>query len=608
MNFLLLTSESTVISVKSLLAKYTHLEAPIFFEYASYVLLSMLLVGVVIFAVYYRKFQARVTDQTKAENALLIAEADKLEAQKSAQAKLSFLARMSHEIRTPMNGVFGMAEALSFTALDNEQTDLLDTLKGSAHNLLALLNDVLDFSKMDAGKMTLEQVPVNLSTLSNNIIGTFSHHDENKHLNFITKIDSDLNQLYLSDPTRITQILNNLISNSVKFTHEGTIKIAIDLMERKHSEESVYDTVRLSVEDSGIGIDNEKQAILFTPFVQADNDVTRKYGGTGLGLSICQEIVHALGGHIKLKSTLGRGSLFYFYLTFKQAPVAEEKVERRRRSLTVSDSTEDRFSELRVLIAEDNLINIKVLCAQLSRLNIVADVAQDGAEALMMHDKIPYDIIISDCHMPVMDGFELAKQLKSRRKEKALWVIAITADALNGSAEKCFAAGFDDYIAKPCPQKVITDKLNNAHRQVLSMQSTDYKTPPTAAIKSKKHCSQYTLFDLNALLEINDQDAILSANIAELFIHTWHQDKLSLQSAIQNKDFENVHALTHKLRGSVKYLCKDSIEKTAKELQILSQTKEVDGVKNTSKLLIKQFDLLIKEIEHWLANNPDHIF
>jgi two-component system sensor histidine kinase EvgS len=615
MNFTSFTSfsiEANVLYVKSLIAEYINLDSPAIYEQASYILFAMLLVFLVIFWVYYQKTQVRKTDQTRVEDALALAEADKLEAQKSAQAKLSFLARMSHEIRTPMNGVFGMAEALSFTELDKEQTDLLDTLKGSAHNLLALLNDVLDFSKMDAGKMTLEQVPVHLSTLSNNIVSTFSHHDGNKHLNFITKIDKDLNDSYLTDPTRITQILNNLISNAVKFTHDGHIKIAIDLMERNHSEDNAYDTIRLSVEDTGIGIPKEKQALLFTPFVQADNDVTRKYGGTGLGLSICQEIVHAMGGDIKLKSTLGKGSLFYFYLTVKHAEpvVVEEEAtnDRRKRPRTVQDSTEHRFDGLRVLIAEDNLINIKVICAQLSRLNIIADVAHDGAEALMMHDKIPYDIIISDCHMPVMDGFELAKQLKSRQHTKPLWVIAITADALNGSSDKCLAAGFDDYMAKPCPQIVITDRLNNAYREIMTMQKYEGKAPPTAEIQSMNHLEQYSLFDLNALLEINDQDAILSANIAELFIHTWKQDKVSLQSTVDDKNFDAIHALTHKLRGSVKYLCQVNIEKTAKKLQLLAQNQELQGVQQTSILLVEQFDALVKEIEHWLANNPGHTF
>jgi len=553
----------------------------------------LLLLCLLLFWLYYRKSLRRKAEQDKIERALKIAEAEKLAAEKSAQAKISFLARMSHEIRTPMNGVFGMAEALSFTNLDHNQQALLTTLKESASNLLALLNDVLDFSKMDAGKLTLELVPVNFHQISQSIISSFSHPEKDKSLNFNLRIDNNITHSYFTDPTRLTQVFNNLVSNAVKFTQQGNITLAIALIERKAVDAITYDTLKLSVADTGIGIAKDKQALLFTPFIQADSEVTRKYGGTGLGLSICQEIVHAMGGTINLESTEHIGSTFHFTLTFKQAGLEKERVERRKSTRQVNYTTDNRFGLLRVLVAEDNLVNIMVLNAQLERLNIKADVANDGAQALVMHNKEPYDIIISDCHMPILDGFELAKKLSKSKDKKPLWLIAITADALSGSAEKCLAAGFDDYIAKPCPQETITNKLNRAYRQLQLQKDIN---------ASSASANNYLLFDLQALLKVNHSDIILASNVAQLFADTWQKDRLALQRALKEKNFETLYALTHKVRGSVRYLCYSQLDGMAQQVENHALVKNESEVSNFAQPFIAQLEQLADEINHWLAN------
>lgn len=555
----------------------------------------LLLLCLLLFWLYYRKSLRRKTEQEKIERALKIAEAEKLAAEKSAQAKISFLARMSHEIRTPMNGVFGMAEALSFTSLDNNQQELLTTLKGSASNLLALLNDVLDFSKMDAGKLTLELVPVNFHQLSQNIINSFSHPEKGKSLLFNVRIDKNLTHSYFTDPTRLTQVFNNLVSNAVKFTQQGNITLAIALVDRKIVENITYDTLRLSVADTGIGIAKDNQALLFTPFIQADSEITRKYGGTGLGLSICQEIVHAMGGTINLESTQHIGSTFDFTLTFKQAGLEKERVDRRKSTRAVNCTTDDRFKLLRVLVAEDNLVNIMVLNAQLGRLNIKADVANDGAQALALHNKMPYDIIISDCHMPILDGFELAKKLSNNKNKNPLWLIAITADALSGSAEKCLAAGFDDYIAKPCPQETITNKLNRAYRQLQLQKDVNLLSP---------NANNYLLFDLPALLKVNHSDIILASNIAQIFADTWQRDRLALQIALESNNFEALYALTHKIRGSVRYLCYSQLDSMAQQVENYALTKNESEVNNFTQPFIGQLEQLADEINHWLTHLP----
>lgn len=433
---------------------------------ASYMVGVICFIVIIILAIYYRKIQNKEQLRQEIEDELKIAEKARQLAENSAQEKLTFLARMSHEIRTPMNGVLGMAEALTYTELNTHQQELLGTLKSSAGNLLTLLNDVLDFSKMDAGKLTLESVPVNLHQLSRNITNSFKQLIPDE-LELTYNVADNITHNYLTDPTRISQVLNNLLSNAIKFTEKGEVTLNIDLIESNTVDKDIIDTIRISIKDTGIGIPLNHQSCLFTPFKQADDAITRKYGGTGLGLSICQEIATAMGSHIQLESTENVGSHFYFTLSLVQSGVESDTEDRRKNKRVINPPNDNRFKDLRVLVAEDNIVNLKVLTAQLGRLNILPDIAQDGDQALKMHNSLAYDIIISDCHMPILDGFELASIISKQESINPVWIIAITADALDDAAEKCISAGFNDYMSKPCPQEMITNKLNNAYRQLV---------------------------------------------------------------------------------------------------------------------------------------------
>ncbi len=435
------------------------------YKQALYVIATICIFVILVMFIYYRKIQAKEALRKAIEKELKVAEEARQHAEESAQEKLTFLARMSHEIRTPMNGVLGMAEALTYTELNNHQQELLGTLKSSAGNLLALLNDVLDFSKMDAGKLTLESVPVNLHQLSRNITNSFKQLTPHE-LNLSYHVADSITHNYLTDPTRMSQVLNNLLSNAIKFTEKGEVTLTIDLLESNIKDEQTIDTIRVSIKDTGIGIPLKHQTSLFTPFKQADDAITRKYGGTGLGLSICQEIATAMNSQIQLESVEGGGSNFYFDLSLIQSGVESDTEDRRKNKRVINPPNDNRFKGLRVLIAEDNIVNLKVLTAQLERLNISPHIAQDGKQALDMHNELAYDIIISDCHMPNLDGFELASIISKQEHEKPIWLIAITADALDDAVEHCISAGFDDYMSKPCPQEVITNKLNNAYRQL----------------------------------------------------------------------------------------------------------------------------------------------
>ncbi len=285
----------------------------------------IIIFGAAIYFISYRQIKKREKVQQSLEIALDEAKAARQEALAQANAKTNFLARMSHEIRTPMNGVLGMSEALSFTDLKPEQAELLKSLNSSARNLMALLNDVLDFSKMDAGKLTLERIPANLHELVKAVIGNFQHRTSEKDINVIVRIDERIAPSYLCDSTRLMQVLNNLVSNAVKFTEQGEIEVSLFLIdvEPEHNCASEYcDKVRIQVRDSGIGIASDKLDDLFKPFVQADSDITRRFGGTGLGLSICKEIIEEMRGEIKASSIEGRGSLFQVTLPMCRHEVA----------------------------------------------------------------------------------------------------------------------------------------------------------------------------------------------------------------------------------------------------------------------------------------------
>ena len=515
-------------------------QVDVVYRQASYVFFAILFIALVVFWIYYRRLQLRKTAQKEVENALVIAESARNEAEQSAEAKITFLAKMSHEIRTPMNGILGMAEALKFTPLNPDQTELLDTLEGSARHLLALLNDVLDFSKMDAGKLTLESVPVNFHLLAKNVLKSFSMVNEHKNIQLLSEVDNDITHSYFTDPTRLNQVLNNLVSNAIKFTEQGSITLSIKRIEQSIHHDGVFDAIRISVIDTGIGISPKNQSQLFTPFIQADDDITRKFGGTGLGLSICQEIVTAMGGKINIHSVENNGSEFYFDLTYKQAGFEKETEDRRKSSRDETTPQDDRFKNIKVLIAEDNLVNVKVLTAQLSRLGIEADIAYDGVEALTMYQSKSYQLVISDCHMPNMDGFELAQNIKTLALEP-VWLIAVTADALSGAAEKCLLAGFDDYMAKPCPLEEITNKINHAYRAIQKkqlLQNLHHDNKP-----------QYSLFNEEAILSKHHQNREQAEVEVQAFISSWENEKQALLLAMNQLD---IAALTQRLNTILK--------------------------------------------------------
>jgi PAS domain S-box-containing protein len=378
-------------------------------------------------------------------------------AESATRAKSEFVANMSHEVRTPMNAVLGMCNLLLDTPLNSTQRDFAETIRHGAEALLNVLNDILDFSKMEARRLQLEMVDFDLRRVLEGTAALMRPRAADKGLSITIEVPADLPCAVRGDPGRVRQVVMNLLGNAVKFTERGQITLSARL-ESQSADLRVY---RVEVVDTGMGLSPEQQARLFQPFSQADTSTTRRFGGTGLGLAISKQIVELLGGQCGVRSRLGAGSTFWF--TMQLAPA--EALPEPSPTLPPAPSHEPPSpapapqppepraavvaSALRVLVAEDNAINQRVVLMQLNNLGYRAEAVGNGAEALKALEESTYDVILMDCQMPEMDGMEATRRIRQGTTQPNIPIIALTADAMHGARERCLAAGMNDYLSKP---------------------------------------------------------------------------------------------------------------------------------------------------------------
>ena len=391
-----------------------------------------------------------VTEQVEAQNNLLVA---KEAAEKANAAKSEFLANMSHELRTPMNSIMGLASLVIEDDVPAvERKEMLETVLKSSNILLNILNDILDLSKIEAGGVNLEAIPFDLKDQVVSIVNTLKPLASSKAVSITSSWNSPLLPVVLGDPTRFTRVITNLGSNAVKFTHEGEINLSFNIKEAG-ADQIIF---TCAVKDTGIGIPEDKIEYIFDKFAQADDTITRQYGGTGLGLAITQQIVELMGGEISVESEVGHGSTFTIEIPFKTVErEIHHKNQQEERNDKNGDANTDRrpIGEAVILVAEDHEMNQMMMRKLLTRLKVKDfDIMEDGQKACDMYKQKDYDLIIMDCHMPNMNGYDATKALREFEQssgKKPVTILAMTADAMAGTKDKCLEAGMDDYVSKP---------------------------------------------------------------------------------------------------------------------------------------------------------------
>ena len=527
--------------------------------------LSLLLLGTGLVLVWNRK-QAKFIDQLerakkKAELANLQLEKARQEAEQANETKSSFVANISHEIRTPMNGVLGMCELLRTTQLDGSQQEYLKLATKSAKNLLSLINDILDFSKIEAGKLELEMQPFSLSKLLDEVIGLMKIQAQEKDIALIDDRGKGLATVYEGDALRIRQIMLNLISNAIKFTNEGQVRVHVfrtDL-ETKNvdlekpgalDQSSQLHMICFEVSDTGAGVPKDKIEKLFEPFEQEDASITRKHGGTGLGLAICKNLAELMGGSAFADSELGKGSTFSFTAAIK--PDYGSVVE----------SIESEFTRTirprRILLAEDGVVNQKVAIGLLQKRGHSVDLAENGLEALAALEKNQYDVVLMDIQMPEMDGLTAVRQIRklesgSGRRQR---VIALTAHAMAGDHERFLEAGMDDHLPKPFKP----DDLYAAVEQELdATEMTDKNVNDTEAT--------LPVLDRQVALETTGGDEDLAKILLDTCIEEAPKMLAEAKTAISERRFADARRVGHSLKSSFAAIGATAASAKSKELE-----------------------------------------
>jgi signal transduction histidine kinase/CheY-like chemotaxis protein len=543
-----------------------------YLAFGGFTLFFILLTGYISIKQYHRQYRLKLTAALS-------------ESKQAADVKARFLANMSHEFRTPLNAIIGNISLLAFGSLDEESKKKVSIIQFCCDNLLVLINDILDFSKIESGKLIFESVEFKIDEAVQEIVELFRASASEKGLAINFEIGKgDLPSWISADLTRIRQILLNLITNAIKFTPQGSVTVKL-LCHDLNSEEC---EIKLSVSDTGIGIDLEAQSKLFQSFSQVDASTTRRFGGTGLGLAISKGIIEAMGGKIWVESAPAEGSTFSIKFCAKRVL---NSTDMRKKKIQYFDSKMAERKPLRILIADDQMPNRLLASNFLKLLGYNVVTACNGLEVLDAFNTNFYDVVFMDCQMPEMDGFSTTMKLRKRYvKEKSPWIIAFTASAYAEDREKCIQAGMDDFITKPFSVETLARSLEkvNLPPQIESSKLGLQNQAQTAdtPILDKNLVQRHFLGDQNVLVVVIDD-----------FIKSFPLALTQIQAAIEKEDLKEIRFIAHKLRGKVANFYAKPIQNNLLTLETMARNNDLDKVAELYLTIKLQMEKLKNELE-----------
>lgn len=484
-------------------------------------------------------------------------------AQKAVLAKDSFLANTSHEIRTPLNAIIGFTDLLAKTKLDNVQREYIDNVQKAGENLLLIIDDILDLSKIESGNLTINAHPFNLKNTLKHVYDLLKVKVQH-NVDFNLYIDAGLPDIVIGDSGRLNQILVNLTGNALKFTEAGEVSI----FAKKVEETDQYFTIRFSVKDSGIGIAADKLSTIFERFTQAEESTTRRFGGTGLGLNIVKQLVALHGAEIHVASEQGCGSEFFFELNYAKT---------NRIETTTQTLLEDYPHQLRILLCEDNILNQKLMKSIMHNLGFTLDIAENGEEGIDLLSKKEFDLVLMDIQMPVKDGYQTTEYIRNVMKS-TIPIIAMTAHSLTGEQERCYKQGMNAYLKKPFKQTELIEAIKKATNQ-------------EDTLSGKRQ------IDMSYLDEMSYGDTDFRNEIIKLFLDKIPDEMLELNIAFVNNDYEKVKKLTHNMRSSLGIFMLQDLSDCAAILE-----KEAGNTIFTSESASR-----IKNLTHGIKEVLDHL-
>jgi PAS domain S-box-containing protein len=532
-----------------------------------------------------------VTEMKKFEKELIEA---KSKAEVAMRSKQQFLANMSHEIRTPMNAIIGFTKVLLRTDMSEKQKEYINAIKLSGDALIVLINDILDLAKVDAGKMTFEQAPFNLRNSISAMLHLFEAKVQEKHIELKKEIDPKIPQVLLGDSVRLHQIVMNLISNAIKFTHKGGITLNIKLLNETNDKTSI----EFIVKDTGIGIPEAKLDAIFENFQQASSATSRIYGGTGLGLAIVKQLVEAQGGTVSVQSKVGEGSSFRFTLDFGKT---NEKLETDNEKSSEPKSVD---ANIKILVVEDIKLNQLLMKTLLEDQGFIFELAENGKIAVEKLKTDPYDLVLMDLQMPEMNGFEATKHIREKLKLNVP-IIALTADVTSADVENCKKIGMNDYISKPVDDKLLYRKIMKYVKRGSALSSNGHGKNGKPAPETKPGL-KYVNFDYLKELTSNDKEGL--ASLIQAYLDETPKLIDKIKQGIENKDWKSVAMASHSIIPSFEMLgIEGGYDKMSREIQELAEKNgDPQRIKELFSKIERICELAITELRQELPALKTH--